>query len=863
MPRKTPDRGDGEADMLTEKMQDGVGTLKLLSALIGFVILCSVLALVLLLRHMAAEQDDLAATDSTHQYEGLFNLQSRQLAVHAYDYANWDEAIQKLLVERNEKWWKANAGDYAVNSFSLSFSAVVDGQGQVLFAAQHDGILPVPFDLKVEPTFQAFVLEARSKPLLGAVADVATTGLISLRDQLHVVAAVRFRPEKDSEQTNPDPQALLLYAKSLSHSVLPVTAEIMGQPDLHVGAGARDEEIGVELRLADGSSAGFATWKHPLPGRHLVAALLPWFAALFALIASAVIFAAWRTYRLTQSLLMQAAVRESLALRNRSILEATAEGIVGLGFDGKLHFANTAAMQMLGHPPLERLGTMVREAVAAQQADWSGFFVPAGQSWNSDAVVLTRLDGQSFAAEVSITPVRRGGAPDGAVVVFRDITQRKFTEGQLFQRAHFDTLTQAPNRNLLNIHLHTTIEQASREGHSFAVFLIDIDRFKQVNDSMGHDSGDLLLKQVFERIKDCAGAAHFVARVGGDEFALVVPQVTERSQVSALAEELISKLAGLFNLEENAVWVGGSVGIAFYPHDAHSEADLLRFAEMAMYAAKKKGRGTYQFFERTMVEKILSSRLLEMDLRNACARSQFRLFYQPIINAKTQKLSHMEALIRWEDPVRGMVRPDAFIPLAEETGLIVEMGAWVLDEACKQLSAWRREGLDPKVGIAINVSGRQVPLGLPLDFVRNTLTKHAMEGGGLSFEITESVLFDGSHTVTEWLDGVRELGIHLMIDDFGTGYSSLSYLKQFRVDALKIDKGFISGVVDQQEDQSLVQAILVMSHSLGLPVIAEGVETAEQLQWLASHGCDYVQGFLLGRPAPASEQSAWINGASL
>jgi EAL domain-containing protein (putative c-di-GMP-specific phosphodiesterase class I) len=234
------------------------------------------------------------------------------------------------------------------------------------------------------------------------------------------------------------------------------------------------------------------------------------------------------------------------------------------------------------------------------------------------------------------------------------------------------------------------------------------------------------------------------------------------------------------------------------------------------------------------------------------------MFYQPIMAIGNLQISHVEALVRWKGPEIGLISPDAFIPLAEETGLIVELGAWVLDESCRQLADWYGRGLDPKIGVAINVSGRQVPQGLPLDLIKTTLTRYGLTGQQLSIEITESVLFDSSAAVTRWLEGIRAMGIKLMIDDFGTGYSSLSYIKHVRADTIKIDKGFITGVVEQQEDQSLVRAILAMSHSLNLPVIAEGVETQEQMDWLKAQGCDFAQGYLFSRPMPSEEAFAWL-----
>ncbi len=830
-----------------------VVTLTKVSAAVGGVILLSLAAMLFLLMHMGDSHDELAATDAQRQFSSLLDLQSRQLATQALDYSNWDEAIEALLVKADTAWWAANAGAYAVTTFDLSFSLVIDGNNTVTFVAQAKD---QPIDLAAltsTPSLQALLRSARSRPLLGNAALVAATGLVQAQGQVYSVAAVRFRPETPASTPNPAPEALLLFGRSVQGAVLPITAEVMGVRGLQLGPDPAPQEVAVHLTLADGESAGAVTWPSPNPGRKMVASVLPWIGGLFLLVLVAVIYAALRTQRLTREILAESRLRQLLAVRNRSILDAADDGIIGIDRHSRVIFINPAAMHILRQPESALFGLELHQVLHPQTVNALQDALARGEAWSSPTEILTDSAGRMFPAELSITMVRHNNVIDGAVVVFRDITERKRIEDQIHHRANFDVLTGAPNRNLLNDRLAKDILQAREHGVSGAVMLIDIDRFKKVNDSMGHEAGDLLLQQAYDRLRQCVGEFDTVARLGGDEFVLLLPHIGSPQAAAAMAETLLAALSHGFDLHGHSVWAGGSLGIAFYPDDGETPADLLRHVEMAMYKAKQEGRNSYQFYERAMAEHIQAYRSLEVNLRQALAQQQLLLYYQPILELKTHRLSHMEALVRWQDPERGLIYPDAFIPLAEETGLIVDLGVWVLNEGCRQLAAWHAQGLDPSIGIAINVSGRQVPRGLSVECVAATLARHNMAGKLLSLEITESVLFDRSPAVMEWLHGIRALGIKLMIDDFGTGYSSLSYLKHFRAGALKIDKSFIAGVVDEVEDQSLVRAILAMAHSLDLPVVAEGVETQAQATWLREHGCDYAQGYWFGRPMSAGD----------
>ncbi|HYC48554.1 MAG TPA: EAL domain-containing protein [Burkholderiales bacterium] len=407
--------------------------------------------------------------------------------------------------------------------------------------------------------------------------------------------------------------------------------------------------------------------------------------------------------------------------------------------------------------------------------------------------------------------------------------------------AMHDTLTNLPNRAMFNERLEQAIAQAQRHERRLAVMFIDLDRFKIINDTLGHEAGDQLLREVAERLTDQLRTADIVARLGGDEFVVLLQDIGEPAAVAAVAEKLIAALAGSFTIAGNQVHVSGSIGISTYPVDAQDMRSLLRFADIAMYRAKDQGRNTFQFYSEQMNVHSVERLTLEAELRGALERDELVLHYQPVVNAQTGVPVGMEALVRWRHPARGLVPPVKFIGIAEETGLIVPIGEWVLATACAQQRKWIDAGL-PSLRIAVNLSPRQfVHRDLLQDIVR-VLARSGCETSSLELEITESTIMHNAARAAALLAELKAMGIHVAIDDFGTGYSSLAYLKRFPIDALKIDRSFVSEVPGDPSNAAITQAIIAMAHSLGLTVIGEGVETVEQLEFLKAHGCEEVQG---------------------
>lgn len=538
-----------------------------------------------------------------------------------------------------------------------------------------------------------------------------------------------------------------------------------------------------------------------------------------------------------------------------TVFQTAADAIMVTDATGVIQSVNPAFTRITGYAPEEAIGQTSR-LLKSERHD-AQFYVQFWQilaengRWSGE-MWQRHKNGRTYPAWVSIEVIR---APDGRTVqyvaFFSDITQRKLSEQKLFFHANYDPLTGLPNRNLLHERIDQALKQANRHDRRVGLMFLDLDRFKQVNDTLGHTCGDALLHQTAERLKNCVRETDTVARYSGDEFVLVLVDMTHDRDAHALAEKVIKRIAEPFHLNGSVIHIGVSIGIVLYPdHDADA-ATLLRYADLAMYQAKTAGRNTYRQYESAMTEQILLQASLEADLRLALDREELMVYYQPILDVISGGLVGAEALVRWRHPQRGLISPNDFIPLAEETGLIREVGFWVLERVCQTIGQWRQIGLC--VPISVNVSSVQILRGLTVEAVRALLQRYDLHPKWLAFEITESVLISDTFQAQQWLKAVKALGIRLDIDDFGTGYSSLAYLKLFPIDRIKIDRAFVRDIVSNANDRSLVEAMLAIASNLHLQVVAEGVEDADQLALLRRLGCEYAQGFYFSHPVPDQE----------
>lgn len=473
-----------------------------------------------------------------------------------------------------------------------------------------------------------------------------------------------------------------------------------------------------------------------------------------------------------------------------------------------------------------------------------------------------RSTGESYWCEMSISPVLDSfGRIKHYVCIFNDITQRREMEKQLLKQATHDALTMLPNRVLFIDRVEQAILRAKKEKRLFAFLFLDLDRFKMINDTLGHTLGDKLLQVISQRILGETSDFDTVARIGGDEFVILLQNISNEAEAGVLAKKLLGSIEKPSQIGKHSLRVTGSIGISFYPKDGIDYESLMKSADLSMYYAKDNGRNNYRVFDEEMNRHIINRMQLDTALRDSLELNEFHLAYQPLIDLSSSRTVGLEALLRWDSHILGSVSPVDFIGMAEETGLIVEIGQWALEQACKQLVSWHKKGLT-HLSMAVNISGRQFRQTRLKDTVKELLEKTQLHPSFLELELTESLLIEDVEHAVKTMFELKDMGVRLVIDDFGTGYSSLSYLKQFPVDKLKIDRSFITEIVSINSDAAIARAIINLGHSLNLEVLAEGIETELQKDFLFKHGCDFAQGYYFSKPQKANIIGSYLKKTS-
>jgi diguanylate cyclase (GGDEF)-like protein/PAS domain S-box-containing protein len=555
--------------------------------------------------------------------------------------------------------------------------------------------------------------------------------------------------------------------------------------------------------------------------------------------------------------------------RFRALVQHAADVILVLEVDGTVRHVSPAVKSVLGYDPDRLVGTrgwtLVHEGDAQSAQAFHAELLDTRGGSRSVELRWQHREGSWRWLEVKGTNLLHQPEVRGIVLNARDISRHKSLELQLVQRALHDQLTGLPNRLLFMDRLEQALERSARRGKFAAVLFLDLDRFKLVNDNLGHDRGDQLLVQVAERLRTCLRRVDTIARIGGDEFTVLLEEVGSAGDASLVAERIIEAFRASFRIESQEIFVGASIGIALGAPDQGTTAQgLLRNADIAMYRAKANGRACFEVFKSSMRETVRGRLKMETELRRALDRGELRLHYQPQVDLRTARIVGLEALVRWEHPERGLVPPGNFIPIAEETGLILPIGRWVLETACRQAAAWRH---DAEIGLelvmAVNLSPRQFRHPRLVAEVGQVLAESGLEAAGLEIEITEGTAMGDADATVKTLEHLKGIGIRLAIDDFGTGYSSLSYLKRFPIDVLKVDRSFVAGLPANRGDAAIVRAVVGLTRALGLKAVAEGVETPDQLAELRGLGCDQGQGYFFGRPTPTEVADAMLRRSAV
>lgn len=558
------------------------------------------------------------------------------------------------------------------------------------------------------------------------------------------------------------------------------------------------------------------------------------------------------------------AIEDELYLeRERAVvtLNSIGDAVLSTDLSGCVTYLNRVAEVMTGWGCKEALGRPIAEILHILDGttrmiapDPTTIAIQQDRTWGlTENCVLVRRDGTELAIEDSTAPIHdRSGRLLGAVLVFRDVSESRLVSKQIAYQAQHDLLTDLPNRKTVRDRITQAIALARRENRSLAVMFLDLDHFKYINDSLGHAIGDQLLQSVAKLLVASVRHSDTVSRQGGDEFVILLSEITHLEDAARSAEKLLAGLISAHSVGGYELHISGSIGISVFPGDGEDAESLVQHADLAMYHAKEEGRNKFQFFKPEMNLKVVKRQQVESGLHRALKENEFFLEYQPKVNLDTGEIIAAEALIRWQHPERGLVYPSDFVPIAEECGLIVQIGRWVLGEACRQIRAWQEAGL-PALAVSVNVSVIEFR---DKDFIRGVqeiLAKNGVPTNQIELELTERVLMKNASRAAAVLQELKNMGILLALDDFGTGYSSLSYLRQFPFDVLKIDRSFVRQIGDGTGDSAIVSAIIAIGKSLNFLIVAEGIETQEQNSYLQAQGCVLGQGYLFSRPLPAEQ----------
>jgi diguanylate cyclase (GGDEF)-like protein/PAS domain S-box-containing protein len=848
------------------------------------VLIAAILAGIFLLLHFSSRLillKSFAQLEHDHVVENVKRAFSsiaddiEQIKTIAGDYAGWDDAYA-FVRNGNEAFIKANLDEAIFPKLRLNLLVYVKNSGESVFAKGFD--LQKGKEAPLSPALQR-QLTATSPFVRHTSADSVLSGILLLPEGPLLVVS---RPVLTSAYKGPIHGAIIMgrflgaaevaRLAEISHLALSVfTIHDRLQPqeikDIRPSLSAQNS-IAVASK-SNGTITGYGLI-NDIQGKPALIAKVDMRRNIYNKgVATVNYFIFWIIgfclvsaligYFLYTKLLRSRKERQDTEERYRSVISQASDIIMLVDCESRhILEANAAFQKLLGYSP-EETGKLTLDDLMLDDhpcVDWQiNRILSEGTCFLGEQNFLAK-DGKSVAVELNANLISYADQ-EVICMVIRDNSERLKLEGKLTHMASHDSLTGLPNRSLFLDRLNQSLFKKERSRKMLAVVYLDLDQFKRINDTLGHHIGDLLLKEVAIRLQACVRKADTVSRLGGDEFTLLLDDLAAPEDSVLVADKILHLFELPFTLDSHEMFVTASIGITLFPSDGDTADKLLKNADTAMYHAKEKGRNNYQFFSEQMNTRVSERLYLETGLRHALERNEFLLHYQPRIEVASGRIVGVEALIRWQHPEKGIVSPATFIPLAEETGLIVPIGEWVLRNACSQNKAWQDAGFQ-KIQVSVNISVRQFTNNNLVSTVRDILKETGLSAACLELEITESSVMLNPDQAINTLKELKALGLSISIDDFGTGYSSLSHLKNLPVDILKVDQSFVKGIHENKSDKTLVSTIINMGHSLGLSVVAEGVETAEQLSFLGERNCQEVQGFYLSKPLSSESLQALL-----
>ena len=814
---------------------------------------------------IANRQNSQAREQSLFFAEKALQARQHNQRLSIGDYAYWGDAYQHLHAQVDLEWayTRQNLGPSLYEDFQYDGIFVVSPDGRTRYAVIRGELQSTDIHQWLQGDIDALVEQARQS----SSDEQSLSAIFQVDGRPALVAAAGFTTGSDPQiEPQSGAPSVLLFVDVLSPEKLLALGQDYALKQLRVPRDAQDAANTPNLSLGSATSLSLR-WDTPQPGRELLAVVLPLLGLaglVFALLAWLVLRNAMSTARLIEvgyrRLEASQTALASSEARFRDVAEATSDWLWETDAEQRLTYLSERFQAVTGHAPDTWLGRRLDELLDCESqplADW------VARPPQSDSV-RTALRcgysghcGQHRTCSLVMCRIETAEGLQGYRGTASDITEEIQAQARIEHLSLHDVLTGLPNRSRMQEFLEGKLQALPTLAQPLVMLSIDLDRFKPVNDAFGHAAGDQVLSEVSQRLRQCLRDDDLVARQGGDEFILLLTGIASQQDIERLCARLIEKIEQPFQVDQHEVFIGASIGIAMAPHDALLAHELLRYADIALYQAKNDGRSTWRFYAREMNERIHERRLLENDLRQGIARGELRLHFQPRYHIDGQRLAGAEALVRWQHPQRGLLGPDIFIALAEETGLIVPLGAWVLRQACAEAMSWAQP-----VNVSVNLSPVQFRRGVLIAQVQEVLAETGLPAARLELEITESVMLDDAKGALLTLNELKALGVRLSMDDFGTGYSSLSYLRAYPFDGLKIDRSFIADLDGSDSSHAIVHAIVSLGKALRMTVTAEGVENAQQLALLREEGCDEAQGYHLSRPMPAEQLHALMQTAA-